>query len=88
MMFRISGNLIRFASHQHEIQVDAATLAEAIEKLVQSNPELAPVLLDANRTVRKVHRLFLNGEQIEREKLGQAVTQRDEVTILTAIAGG
>lgn len=88
MVFKISGNLLRFAGYQHEIQIDASTVGEGIGKLVNLHPQLSQVLLDANGSVRKVHRLFYNGEQIENNKLEQTVTQRDELAILTAIAGG
>jgi sulfur-carrier protein len=88
MRFVLSGNLLRFSSFQNEIDVDAPTIAEGLAKLCADRPLLQPVLFDAQGRFREVHRLFLNGDALGRDELDYAVNAVDEVTILTAIAGG
>jgi len=88
MTFVLSGNLLRFSRFQKEIAVSAPTVADGITRLVGDLPQLGPVLLDAAGRLRKVHRLFVNQEQLESEGLTRAVDDNDEIMILTAIAGG
>jgi hypothetical protein len=85
---KLSGNLLRFSGMRSEIAVDAATVEVGIRTLVEAYPDLRLVLLDARGQVRAVHRLFLDGELLPSEELDRAVGPDDEVTILTAIAGG
>ena len=87
MRFFISGNLLRFSDFRNEIEVFAHTIEASLASLVARCPALEPVLFGSGR-LRQVHRLFLNGAQIEGADLGQPVGIDDEVTILTAIAGG
>jgi len=51
-------------------------------------PSLTASLYDANGEVRKVHRLFLNGEQLFSNELDRSIQENDRLQILTAIAGG
>jgi sulfur-carrier protein len=88
MRFILSGNLLRFSEFQNEIAISAPTVAEGISQLVTTLPKLRPVLLDGAGQLRKVHRLFINQHQLTRDELGRAADADDEVTILTAIAGG
>ncbi len=88
MRFLLSGNLLRFSGFRNELQIAAPTVEEGLRQLVAGCPGLAPVLFDGEGQFRQVHRLFLNGEQLSRGDLGCASGDDDEVTILTAIAGG
>jgi molybdopterin converting factor small subunit len=88
MKFKLSGNLLRFSGFRAQLDVDAATVELGLRRLVDDCPDLRPVLLDARGRVRAVHRLFLNGDLLSREDLGRGTGPGDEVTILTAIAGG
>ncbi len=88
MKFRLSGNLLRFSDFKNEVEIEAATVLTAILGLVERHPQLGPVLLDGSKNVRRLHRIFLNGDQVEVDELEKPVTKADEVTILTAIAGG
>jgi hypothetical protein len=88
MKLKLSGNLLRFSGMRAELDVDAATVALGIRRLVDECPDLRPVLFDAEGRVRAVHRLFLNGDVLPREELDRGTGPGDEVTILTAIAGG
>jgi molybdopterin converting factor small subunit len=88
MTFGFSGSLLRFTDYQREVQVEAATLGEALSTLATRLPALRPVLFDAQGTLRGVHRLFLNGQQLAHADLGQALAPTDRLDVLTAIAGG
>lgn len=88
MKFVISGNLLRFSDFKNQIEILEPTVEEGLAVLVASYPALAPVLFGGAGRFREVHRIFLNGEQLTRDELGRGVGAEDEVTILTAIAGG
>jgi molybdopterin converting factor small subunit len=88
MNFRLSGNLLRFSEFKNEVQIDAPNVTQAILGLVEKYPLLGPVLLDGDKRMRRLHRVFLNGEQLDSGELDRPVGSTDEVTILTAIAGG
>ena len=88
MKFVLSGNLLRFSKFQKEIDIPAPTVAEGITQLIGSLPQLGPVLLDGAGQLRKVHRLFLNQDQLGSAELARPAGANDEVMILTAIAGG
>lgn len=88
MTFRFSGVLLRFVNFQKEIPIDASTLASGLEQLVTREPQLKNVLFDDAGVVRATHRMFLNGEQLERDAVAAEVKPTDTVEILTAIAGG
>ncbi len=86
MRFFLSGNLMRFANFQREVEVRAGTVQEGLEVLLAQHPSLREILLDGAGQVRGVHKLFLDGEPLD--SLAQAVSDRTEVAVVTAIAGG
>jgi molybdopterin synthase sulfur carrier subunit len=88
MKFVFSGNLLRFSGFRREVEIQASTVGQGLSELVTHCPALAPVLLDGQGQLRAVHRLFLNGEQLTGPELERAAQPDDEVTLLTAIAGG
>jgi molybdopterin synthase sulfur carrier subunit len=88
MNIALSGNLRRFTSFEGEVQIEAATISEALDTLVERFPDLKPVLYDTNEKPRSVHRLFLNGEVLEVGDTDRKLEPTDELGILTAIAGG
>lgn len=84
----LSGVLQKHAQYQREHLLNAGTLREAIDLLIESFPSMGSVLLDPSGNFRKIHRLFLNGHQISSEKINQCMKPDDKLEILTAIAGG
>lgn len=86
MRFFLSGNLMRFSGFQREVEVDAPTVESALDRLCERHPALREVLLDNQRQVRGVHKLFLNGEPVD--SLQAAVRADSEIAVVTAIAGG
>ena len=88
MTFAFSGTLLRFADYRREVAIVAPTLGEALAALAKQMPTLQPVLFDAKGSLRAVHRLFLNGEQLLALEPSRALSADDRVEVLTAIAGG
>jgi molybdopterin converting factor small subunit len=85
----LSGNLKRFADFESEVEIDATTIPAGLELLVERYPKLRPVVFDGEGAVRRVHRLYLNGEVLSHDEvLSQTVGAKDELGLLTALAGG
>lgn len=84
----LSGNLRRYTDFEGEVELEAASIGEALDKLVSRFPDLKPVIYDGSGSLRSVHRLFLNGDVLEGASSDQALRPNDELGILTAIAGG
>lgn len=88
MRFILSGNLLRFADFRKEISIPAPTLGDGLQQLTRQHPQLRPVLLDGEGQPRGVVRVFLNGQQLEPLLMERTMVESDEITLLTAIAGG
>ena len=88
MVFSMSGNLLRFCNFRNEIEVQGETIEQGVDRLVMECPGLRPVLLDGNGKLRGVHRIFRNGDIVMQDELAQPCKPNDEISILTAIAGG
>ena len=84
----LSGNLRRFAGFQRVIKVEANSIREGIERLVEQHPAIKPVMLDSQERIRGIHRLFFNDELLEHGDLTQPAQAGDELRVVTAVAGG
>lgn len=84
----LSGNLRRYTDFEGEVELQADSVGEALDKLVYQFPDLKPVVYDGAGQLRSVHRLFLNGDVLEGAYSDQPLQPHDELGILTAIAGG
>jgi sulfur carrier protein ThiS len=72
-----------------EQQVDAATLASALDAAFRAAPALRPYVLDEQGAVRKHVAVFVNGEMIpSRTELGRRLDARDRVMVIQALTGG
>ncbi len=70
-------------------QVDAATLATALDAAFRAAPALRGYVLDEQGAVRKHVAVFVNGEMIaSRSALGQPLGPHDRVTVIQALSGG
>ncbi len=90
MKVKISGALLRFADYKKDHDVKGKTISACLVEMSDAYPELKPVLFDGEGNVRKVHQLFINGEQITAEDgLDTEYNQDDDcLEVLTAVAGG
>ena len=87
--FRIPGPLRRLSEGESTVAVEAADLRSAIEQLDSRYPGFRDRLLDDSGQPRQFVNIYLNDEDI---RLGQglesALTERDEISIIPAVAGG
>jgi hypothetical protein len=88
MKLVLSGTLLRFVDYQSELALEASTPMGALNEAATRFPSLKPVLFDGAGTLRTMHRLFVNGEQIPTSEVGRDLREGDCLEVLTAIAGG
>jgi molybdopterin converting factor small subunit len=88
MVIRLSGTLLRFVDYQKELRYEAPTLKDGIAQLVAQYPAVGTALMDRTGQVRITHKVFLNGENVERAQMERPVQADDVVDILTSITGG
>ncbi len=88
MIVRVNGALLRFTDYRRVISVAAPTVEAALTKLADQYESLGPVLFDRLGRVRGAHRIFLNGELLEPDKLASPAGDADSVDLLLAISGG
>jgi molybdopterin converting factor small subunit len=86
---RIPSALRNYTEGQPQVQVEAATVGAAIERLAEQFPALAPHLFNEQGQLRPYVNLFLNDQDV-RSLRGQqtAVSNEDKLMILPSIAGG
>jgi len=89
VLVRVPTPLRRLTDGQGEVEVEAKTVREAIEKLEERYPGFKERLLDENGDLRRFVNLYLNDEDIR--FLAGADTELkdgDVLSIVPAIAGG
>lgn len=85
---RIPSQLRQLVQHQAEVEVDAATVRDAIAALEAKHPTIAGKLL-ADGALKPYIRIYVGPDDITALKdLDTPVTARDEISIIPAIAGG
>jgi hypothetical protein len=93
MKFMFSGALYRFVNYKKEIEIEAKTIGESINSLVEKYPDIKRTLLDNTGKISRSHQLFQNGVQLKMpedgtELLARPIGQNDVLYVLTAITGG
>jgi molybdopterin synthase sulfur carrier subunit len=87
--FRIPGPLRRLSEGQITVAVEASDLGAAIEALDARYPGFRDRLLDEKGELRQFVNVYLNDEDV---RLGPGlkakVTDKDEISIVPAVAGG
>jgi adenylyltransferase/sulfurtransferase len=79
-----------YAAGQNAVEVDAATIAGALEGLMQTYPDLRNQLVTGEGKLRAFVNLYLNDEDVRYLPAKEAtpVTRADTLTIIPSIAGG
>ncbi len=86
---RVPTPLRRITNGQGEVQVQASTIREAIERLEEAYPGFKERLVDEQGEVRRFVNLYLNDEDIRFLKgLDTGLKDGDVLSIVPAIAGG
>jgi molybdopterin synthase sulfur carrier subunit len=87
--FRIPGPLRRLSEGEVTVDVEATDLGSAIEALDARYPGFKDRLLDENGDLRQFVNVYLNDEDV---RLGPGlkakVAEKDEISIVPAVAGG
>lgn len=71
-----------------EIRVDAATVRACLEAVEARFPGFRDQVLDRSGRLHRFVNLFVNGGEIERERLDLPLARDDRLEILAAVAGG
>lgn len=79
-----------FAGGQAEVEVPAATVTDALDKLTEAHPELRHHLFTGEGKLRAFVNLYLNDEDVRYlpAKEATAVNAGDTLSIIPSIAGG
>jgi molybdopterin converting factor small subunit len=86
---KIPTPLRTLTSGQAEIAVDAATVAEALQKLNQEFGGLGDKIFDDEGQIRRFINVYVNEDNIrDRNNLATEVRPGDTISILPSIAGG
>ncbi|EDP76072.1 ubiquitin-like small modifier protein 1 [Hydrogenivirga sp. 128-5-R1-1] len=86
---RVPTPLRRLTDGQGEVEVEASTVREAIEKLEEQYPGFRERLLDEKGELRRFVNLYLNDEDIRFLKGADTeLKDGDVLSIVPAIAGG
>ena len=87
--FRIPGPLRRLSDGQITVDVEATNLAGAIDALDARYPGFRDRLLDEKGELRQFVNIYLNDEDVRLGSgLEASVGERDEISIVPAVAGG
>ena len=86
---KIPTALRHFVGNQESVQVQAATVGEAIKRLTNSYPTLKHHIMTDSGDLRNFVNVYVNDQDIRALKnVGTPVKDGDTVTIVPAIAGG
>ncbi|HXR37550.1 MAG TPA: MoaD/ThiS family protein [Terracidiphilus sp.] len=79
-----------YAGGRDAVEVDAATVADALQALTQAHPDLRNHLFTPEGKVRAFVNLYLNDEDVRYLSAREAttVTAADTLSIIPSIAGG
>jgi molybdopterin converting factor small subunit len=89
MKILIPTPLRQYAEKKDAIEVNAATVAEALSHLTSSHPELRRHLYTDDGKLRAFVNLYLNDEDIRYlDREHTAVSASDTLSIVPSIAGG
>jgi molybdopterin synthase sulfur carrier subunit len=71
------------------VNTDAATLAEAVDRLDADYPGLKERIVDEQGQIRRFVNIYINGEDVRfLDGLASALKPNDEISIVPAVAGG
>ena len=86
---RIPTPLRKLTNNEELIEVNAATIGDAISELQNRYPGIKDRLLDENGSIRRFVNVYVNEEDIRFLQNQQTTLKEgDEISIIPAIAGG
>jgi len=86
---RVPGPLRRLTNGDAEVEVDGATVGDALQNLDATYPGFRDRLYDESGKLRQFINIYVNDSDIRfGQGLDTPVGERDEVSIVPAVAGG
>jgi molybdopterin converting factor small subunit len=86
---RVPTALRTFTGGASDIDLQAATVRDALAELDRRHPGIAARVLDGSGSVKPFIRIFVGADDIgSLAGLDTKLTERDEIAIIPAIAGG
>ncbi len=86
---RLPAVLRPHANGQSTVDVEAATVLEVMDNLIQQYPGLKTNLLNDDGSLHRFVNVYVNDEDVRYlEQLATPVAAGDELSILPAVAGG
>jgi molybdopterin synthase sulfur carrier subunit len=86
---RIPSPLRRYTNGQSKVEGKGANISELIENLESLYPGVKTRLCEDNGQIKRYVNVFVNGEEIRTLQGSEtAITDKDEVSIVPAMAGG
>jgi molybdopterin synthase sulfur carrier subunit len=86
---RIPTPLRKLTNDEEVVEVDSATIGEAITELQSRYPGIKERLVDDNGEVRRFVNVYVNEEDIRfLQNQNTPLKEGDEISIIPAIAGG
>ena len=72
-----------------ELELEGATVREALDRVFEQNPKLRSYLLDDQQRLRRHVNIFIGSRQIEDPAgLSDPVAPGDEISVMQALSGG
>ena len=90
MIIFIPTPLRLYVGGDDSVEVNAATITEALDRLIETHPDLRKHLFSGDGKLRSFVNLYLNDEDVRYlpAKEQTTVTTSDTLTIIPSIAGG
>ena len=86
---RVPTPLRRFTGGAEEVNATGATVAALVDDLEKHHPGIKERICDEEGKVRRFVNIFVNGDDIRfLDNLETVIKDKDEVSIVPAIAGG
>jgi len=86
---RIPSPLRKLTNDAEIVNADAASLGEAIDVLDGEYPGIKERICDETGQIRRFVNVYVNGEDVRfLDNLGTKLAEKDEVSIVPAVAGG
>jgi len=86
---RIPSPLRRYTNGQSKVEGKGANISELIENLESQYPGVKSRLCEDNGQIKRYVNVFVNGEEIRTLQGSETpLTDKDEVSIVPAMAGG
>ena len=83
-----AGALRRLVDFREKIEVEADRIDLALTRVSEMYPAFQRAVFDSDNCIRAVHQVFVNGEMVPRAEMSRPLCDKDEIDIITAIAGG